>query len=302
MRIEQLVYIREVVKYNSITLAAENLNVSQPSMSLAIASLEEELQIKIFKRSKAGTFLTKTGELVLEKAIVILDQVQELKELTSKQNALLHGHLNIVTVSGISLSILPKTLYKFKSKYPGIEVTVTEMESEQVKEEMLKNNFDIGFYTVFNEKVVDIPDKSLEVNFAITGKLMACVGKGFPLATEKVVSINEILKYPLIVTTKSLREKLKQYGTPQYFFNTNHLDGTKNIIAQGLCIGFYSDLSLKSDPYVSSGDIIPIEITEDMFFDFYTVYKKDNLSPEIEAFLNEFHQQIDVFNRIYNHF
>lgn len=300
MRIEQLVYIREVAKYNSITLAAKNLNVSQPSMSFAITSLEDELKIKIFKRSKSGTIPTQPGQSVLDKAKYILDQIEQLKEIATKQNKLLHGNLNIVTVPTISFSILPKTLYFFKKKYPGIDITVTELEVEQAKEQMLQKKFDIGFFGGFKKNLTSASDKTFEINHLIRGKMMACVGKEFPLANEKIVSMNEILKHPLIVTTKVLRDMLKEYGTPQYFFNTNHLDGAKNIIAEGMCIGFYINVSLMSDPYVSSGNIIPIEIAEDMDFDLYLMYERDNYSPIIEVFLKELHQQIDIFKRMYN--
>ena len=62
MRIEQLLYLSEIAKTHSISIAANNLFVSQPAISTAIKKLEEELDVTLFSRSKNGVFLTPIGE------------------------------------------------------------------------------------------------------------------------------------------------------------------------------------------------------------------------------------------------
>lgn len=94
MRLEQLYYIVEVARQKSISKAAKNLYISQPSLSKAISQLENELDTPLFVRLQQGIIPTTTGELIIDKAQNILKEVADIKVLAenkpslSNQNAL----------------------------------------------------------------------------------------------------------------------------------------------------------------------------------------------------------------------
>ena len=82
MRLEQLQYIIEIEKTGSISKAAENLYLTQPSVSAGVSALEKELKFKIFKRTKSGMSPTAEGEQVLALARDILAKTQEIHALS----------------------------------------------------------------------------------------------------------------------------------------------------------------------------------------------------------------------------
>ncbi len=81
MNIEQLEYVIEVAKQGTISKAAEKLHVSHSAISQSLSSLESELGLIIFKRSRSGTICTEEGKKVLDLAYEVYYKVQELKEL-----------------------------------------------------------------------------------------------------------------------------------------------------------------------------------------------------------------------------
>lgn len=87
MRLEQLTMILEVARAGSISQAAKNLSLSQPSLSTAIASLEKELGLKLFNRSSRGISPTPSGQEVLEIAQNFFAQMDQLRQLCRKTSA-----------------------------------------------------------------------------------------------------------------------------------------------------------------------------------------------------------------------
>ena len=92
MKLEQLKYVVEIAKYNSMSIAAEKLHIAQPSLSLAIRQLEEELDTKIFTRSKSSSFLTEQGVEIYNKANQILEIIESL--YPSSKEPILSGTIN----------------------------------------------------------------------------------------------------------------------------------------------------------------------------------------------------------------
>ena len=79
MKLKQLEYFQTICKYNNITRAAEELHISQPSLSGVIRELEEEFQVPLFHRLSKGLIPTEQGTVLLEEAALVLGQAQHLK-------------------------------------------------------------------------------------------------------------------------------------------------------------------------------------------------------------------------------
>lgn len=119
MRIDQLIYLVEISRLGSISLAAEHLHISQPTISLAINNLEKELGKKLFVRSRLGTHPTEDGKIIIHKARQIVSILEEIKELTDPNSNQLTGSLIMSAVPGFSISLLPKTFVNYKKNSPA---------------------------------------------------------------------------------------------------------------------------------------------------------------------------------------
>lgn len=295
LRIEHFEYIVEIAKTKSISLASERLNVSQPSISQALASFEEEIGLKIFDRSKIGTFPTERGKAVITKSREILNSIEELKRIGNTQLSLLNGRLSISSTPAICQSILPKTLLSFTQKYPGIEIELAEEESLDIKEQVLKGKLDLGI--IAELKGDNEPNHSLFYKPILKCKMMICVGHRSPLATKKSISLCEAFEYPLICSSPSLRKLLYQNGNPKFLVKTGHMEAVKNIIAEGVAIGFFTQINLKTDPYVHMGKIIPLEIIDDFIgeISYHLIQLKTQRSNASDEFYVELQKEVLLF-------
>ncbi|WP_042351344.1 LysR family transcriptional regulator [Bacillus massiliigorillae] len=268
MRIEQLIYLIEIAKNGSISAAAEQLHISQPGISQAIDSLEEEMNTKLFQRSKKfGTRPTEDGKKAIKIAKEILGKFDELKEVSTVESDQLTGTLSISVIPSVCMSVLPKTLAVFKNMFPLVKIDLSVQGSLQIENDVLNGKIDMGI----------ISNGNYEQNEDYLGKLtfeklhdfntFACVGQQSPLSRNDSISPEEILNYPIVIPNSDFKmyhkitKLLKKYGEPNILFTTGNTEVSKRIIAEGLGIGFYTDLELKNDPYVLTGKIIPMRIS-----------------------------------------
>ncbi|MBP1961594.1 LysR family transcriptional regulator [Paenibacillus aceris] len=274
MRIEQLLYLIEINQTGSISLAAEKLHVSQPNISQAIVSLEEELGVKLFNRSRFGAVPTDDGKLIISKAEEIISKVEELRESVGHHAKELTGLLSIASVPSLCLSVLPPALAIFKEKHPGLELEMLELDYQQIKQEVLSGNVDMGLIAVSRQ--YEETNKQLTVEKLMDNRVMACVGKNSPFSERTSISIEELAKQPILLNSDYLIEKLKKHGEPNILFKLGNSEAAKRVIAEGIAIGFYTELGLKYDPYILTGSIVALEITgEDMDVSFCSIRLKN---------------------------
>jgi DNA-binding transcriptional LysR family regulator len=299
MRIEQFEYISDLAKTSSITNSAERFNISQPSMSLAIAAIEEELGIKIFKRSRSGTHPTESGKEIIEKIGEILQSIEELKEMGHNQKSLVTGRLSIGASPSIWLNLLPKSLTSFTKKYPGVEFSVSAEDSPLIRQNVIDGKLDLGIIAHFTDYVEQ--NKNLSYRRLLKSKMMACVGQHSPLANKSSVSLTELLKYPLVSDSPQFREWLTQFGKPNFLYKSDHLEVAKSIIVEGFAVGFYPKVHLKGDFYVQTGKLIPLEITDTHMKElaYSLIQRKAYKSIASQEFIKELDNQLTLFQHIW---
>lgn len=275
MRLEQLFYIVEIAQSRSISLAAERLHISQPSMSQAISNLEKELGVKLFERTRTGTLPTETGEIVVKKAKEILNKIEELKVDATSETYSVTGNLSIAVIPSICLSLLPKTMAIFKQKYTKVNLTIKEKGSFKVIDDIKTGKSDLGLMAMPSasadtERIFELfENEQIHFERLCYDEVMACSGKTSPLSLTNPISIKEIVRYPIVIFNPEysmhyyITRMLKKHGEPNILFSTGNTEATKRIIAEGLAIGFYTKLSLKTDPYVENNLIIPLHISDE---------------------------------------
>ncbi|MBI5914295.1 MAG: LysR family transcriptional regulator [Bacteroidetes bacterium] len=144
MNIQQLEYILAVEENGSFSKAAEARFISQPALSMMVQKLEEELDLKIFDRSRQPVVPTDGGKLVLEQARVILREISKLHETTRQQRDTLAGELNIGIIPTLAPYLLPLFLKPFLEKYPAVHLRIFEHTTSTLIERLKKGHLDAG--------------------------------------------------------------------------------------------------------------------------------------------------------------
>lgn len=140
----QLEYIVAVDTYRHFAKAAEKSFITQPTLSMQIKKMEEQLDVLIFDRSKQPVVPTLAGEKIIAQARTILIEAKKLEQIAIESKNEMSGELRIGIIPTISPYLLPRFSGNFRRKYPKVELKVTEMVTERIEEELRNNHLDIG--------------------------------------------------------------------------------------------------------------------------------------------------------------
>src|SRR5699024_6335057 len=167
-----------------------------PTISQSIIKLENELGIKIFKRSNQGSVPTRTGKNVIKKALEIIIKIEELKRETKSNNNLINGELNL-SASPSEIFMLLKAAKEFKKRYPHVKVNIIENTATEAINSLENNKVECCF-VFLNDNILNNKEKwKFELLFRVNRYI--CVNKNSPLALQDSVAPEDILNYPLIV-------------------------------------------------------------------------------------------------------
>src|SRR5579872_6898902 len=144
MTFVQLEYIVAVDSYRHFATAAGHCFVTQPTLSMQVQKLEEELGLKIFDRSKQPVIPTEAGRAVIEQARRILAEKQVIGEIIQARKGILTGELRIGIIPTLAPYLLPLFIPSFTAKYPQIKVTVNEVTTEVIITKLREGKIDAG--------------------------------------------------------------------------------------------------------------------------------------------------------------
>lgn len=142
MNLQQLEYIVAVDNHRHFVQAADQCCVTQPTLSMMIKKLEEELNIKIFDRNKQPVIPTDIGAQIIEQARVVLKEVNRIHERVKSFNGVMNGDLRVGVIPTVAPYILPVLVPSFTRKYPDINFQVSEMVTERIVTELKNGNID----------------------------------------------------------------------------------------------------------------------------------------------------------------
>ncbi|WP_224490697.1 LysR substrate-binding domain-containing protein [Robertkochia flava] len=130
MTITQLQYVLAVAEHKNFTLAAEKSFVTQPTLSMQIQKLEDELDILIFDRSKKPIQLTQVGEKIVDQARNIVNESFRIKDIVDQEKGYIGGEYRLGIIPTIMPTLLPLFLKNFIRKYPKINLKVEERNTD----------------------------------------------------------------------------------------------------------------------------------------------------------------------------
>ena len=158
MTITQLEYIVALAEHQNFSKAANFCCVSQPSLSMQIQKLEEELNVVIFNRKAKPICPSPQGEEILQTARRILVDAKSILSLSKGWSADVSGSVSIGVIPTIAPYLIPKFLSKFQKSFPHLSIRIAETTTENIKKELKAGKLDIGILvTPLNEEFIEIP-------------------------------------------------------------------------------------------------------------------------------------------------
>ena len=142
MTLTQLEYIVTLDTHRHFVLASEKCCVTQPTLSMQIQKLEEELGIKIFDRTKQPVIPTEIGALIIAQARITLREAKMIQQIIDDQKDTTTGELRIGIIPTLAPYLLPPLFKQMREKYPQLNLVIKETITEEVVHELKNNRLD----------------------------------------------------------------------------------------------------------------------------------------------------------------
>ncbi len=142
MTITQLKYVLAVAEYQNFTKAAKNVFVTQPTLSMQIQKLEEELDIQIFDRTKKPIQLTEVGKKLVIQARNIVNESDRMQDVVDQEKGFIGGDFTLGIIPTIMPTLLPMFLNNYIKKYPKVKLKIVELPTETLVKSLIEGNID----------------------------------------------------------------------------------------------------------------------------------------------------------------
>lgn len=132
MTITQLYYVLAVAENQNFTKAAEKCFVTQPTLSMQIQKLEDELNVLIFDRSKKPIELTEVGKKIVTQAKNIVNESYRIQDIVDQEKGFIGGEFKIGIIPTVMPTLLPMFLKTFINKYPKVKLKIEELTTDEI--------------------------------------------------------------------------------------------------------------------------------------------------------------------------
>lgn len=194
MELRVLRYFLTVAKEQSFTKAAEQLHITQPTLSRQLAALEEELGTELFHRSGRSITLTDEGLLLKRRALEILDLENRTVEEIKGTEEVIEGVVTVGCGEFAAVETLAKICQEFKKKYPGVQIALHTGTADTILEMMNKGLVDVGLFlepvSTENLEYIRIPESD---------QWVVGMRPEDPLARKEMITKKDLAGLPLIL-------------------------------------------------------------------------------------------------------
>jgi LysR family transcriptional regulator, hydrogen peroxide-inducible genes activator len=142
MTITQLKYVLAVAEHKNFTLAAEKCFVTQPTLSMQIQKIEDELGILIFDRSKKPIQLTDIGQKIVNQSKNIVNEADRIQDIVDQQKGFIGGEFKLGIIPTVMPTLLPMFLNNFIKKYPKVQLIIEELNTQEIISKLNNGHLD----------------------------------------------------------------------------------------------------------------------------------------------------------------
>jgi DNA-binding transcriptional LysR family regulator len=275
-----------VVKRKSFTRAAEELNVTQPAVTIQVKSLEKSLNLKLIHQVGKRVQLNEAGELLYQYAEKIFDLVNEANEKMRDFKKLMRGTLQIGTTKNYARYIMPPLLSEFQRRFPRIKVILDEGNSEDMARSILEMKNELALISQLNL------DRKIKSIFFSTVEFVLVTSPEHRFSQRKNISLRELNGEPVILREKgsgsraAILRKFQEYGIwPSVITEASSLDFIVGYVKQNKGVSFMFQPDIEEELEKGTLKIIPVEEGNIIFFTDFIYHSEKSLSPPSQAFL-----------------
>jgi DNA-binding transcriptional LysR family regulator len=289
MELNQLKAFCAVVEKRSFSRAGEVVFLSQPTVSLQISSLEQELGTQLLDRRAREITVTKTGETLYQYAKRIMRLINEAEQAIEQLKGLMKGTLTLGASTIPGEYLLPSLLAEFKGLHPAIDIDLQISDTQGVITKVLAHEVEIGF--------VGTRDKSDKLVFKslATDKLVLIASADSTWLHQDSLSVEQFRGIPFILresgsgTRITVKQKLLEKSITEEELNVVMRLGStaavKRAVESGLGVSFVSEKAIENEIRLGTLKTIPVKDLE-LDREFFIVYSgKKSHSPAAQALL-----------------
>ena len=266
MNSKQLKYILTIAELKSISKAANELYISQPSLSSFLSNTEKDLGLKLFDRTTTPLTLTYAGSKFIETAKSILILEDNLRKEFSDISEMKKGKITIGIPSVRGTYIFPIILPIFKKDYPGIEIEVVEADSNLLEELLLSRKIDLLITSLPSNNKLLISELLYKEKIRLACQKNYLLDMGLSSLDSDVIDLNDLKNVDFILTKKNHRiRNLTDTVFNTYNFEPNTVLETDNtatafrLATSGLGVCFVSEMILNTTKPINDFDLFEIK-------------------------------------------
>jgi len=186
MTITQLYYVLAVAEHQNFTKAAEKCFVTQPTLSMQIQKLEDQLDILIFDRSKKPIDLTEIGKKIVAQAKNIVDEAERIKDIVDQQKGFVGGEFRLGIIPTIMPTLLPMFLKTFIKRYPKVKLRIEELTTDEIIQRINDGHLDAAIATT------PLENDSIKERPLFYEPFVSYIPKGHRLYDKKKIDITDL--------------------------------------------------------------------------------------------------------------
>ena len=277
----------QVSAHNSFSRAAEVLQLTQPSITARIQSLEREVGEELFERGGRGVRLTDAGEAFLPYAERILQTLAEGRETIEEVRSVQMGSLHVAAALTICTYVLPRILHKFRGEYGGVDVSIRTGRSEQVLSMVQSDEVQVGL-------VRSLSHPDVETIHLYEDEIALIVNPEHPFAGRGSATIEEAAAEPIVLFDRGssyfglIHGFFRQAGVvPNVAMELDSLEATKRMVEEGLGIALVPLVTIERE--LETGMLARVAITdvEPLKRPISLIYKRHRKRPRtVQAFID----------------
>lgn len=286
MDVRDLEVFLSVAKHLNFTRAGEEVHLSQPSVSVRVRRLEEELDVKLFEQLGKKVALTEAGRLLEPHARRVVAALDDTRHVIEEVKGLERGVLHIGASTTPGMYLVPKLIAGFKLLHPKIEIRMEIKDTRQVEEGLIRNDYDFGFVGghMVGDEVKILPWRTDEV--------VLIAPPDHPLAQKRQVQLKDVARQQFIfresgsATRVAVNKKLRSLDLQlEAVMEMNSPEAVKQAVQSGLGVAFLSRFAVGTE--LKSGTLAVLKARGlTIHRELKIAYRKDkHLSRAAQAFI-----------------
>lgn len=272
-------YFDMVRRCHSIREAARRLNVASSAVNRQILKLEDEMGAALFERLPGGLRVTAAGEILTRHVTLLLQDVERVRGELDGLHGVQTGHVEIATVEGAAVELLPAALRRMRERYPKVTIGVTVQGSQSIPGSVINGQADLGLAFALA--------RSSEITQLCVGhfRLGALMTPAHPLAAETRVSYGQCCEHGVIQAKSELSVHHliaplhKRVAANKPLLQSNSMELARQLARQQLGIAFQTRIGIEAD--LARGELLHIPLSDQggIFSDLGVYARKDRDLP-----------------------